>query len=160
MKYSSGHNALLETAPASNRRISILIADGSELYRELLSMVIEELPGLEVLGTAGNGCQVLEMVGARQPQLVLLDLELSGLNGLQSLALIREYYPDTRVIIMTPDGSDAVKETCLVQGAHGVICKRRLHRELRREIAAVFPDQAVGSLEEAEHAECLLTEGL
>ena len=54
-------------ASQSNRRISIVIADYSELYREMLKMVIEAFPSLFVLGTVGNGCQALEIVAARRP---------------------------------------------------------------------------------------------
>jgi DNA-binding NarL/FixJ family response regulator len=136
-------------ASQSNRRISIVIADYSELYREMLKMVIEAFPSLFVLGTVCNGCQALEMVASRQPQLILLDLQLPGLNGLQSMALIREYHPATRVIIITSDDSEDVKATCVAQGAHGVICKRRLHQELRRGIAKAFPDEPTASLSQA-----------
>jgi DNA-binding NarL/FixJ family response regulator len=140
----------------SNRRVSIVIADDSELYREMLRMVIEALPGLEVLGLAGNGCEVLEMVAARQPQLVLVDLQLAGINGLQSMALIREHHPATRVIIITSEDSDDVRAICLAQGAHGVISKRRLYQELRRGIAEVFPQAALGAVQEAIGCEDLL----
>ena len=122
----------------SSTRISIVIADGSELYREMLKKVIETFPDLEVIGAASNGCQALEMIAARYPQLVLLDLQLPYLSGLQSLALIREYHPATRVIIMTSDESNDVYTTCLAQGAHGVFSKRRLHQELRQRITEVF----------------------
>jgi DNA-binding NarL/FixJ family response regulator len=133
----------------SNQRLSIVIADSSELYREMLKMVIEVFPSLFVLGAVGNGCQALEMVAARQPQLILLDLQLAGINGLQSMALIREYHPETRVIIITSDDSKDVKATCLAQGAHGVICKPRLYQELRRGIAEAFPDEPSGSVSHA-----------
>jgi len=116
-------------------------------------MVIEALPGLKVLGTVGNGCQALQLMAAREPHLVLLDLELPGINGLQSMALIREYHPATRVIIITGDDTDDVRATCLAQGAHGFISKRRLHQELRRGIAEVFPASAAASLDHRPWAE-------
>jgi len=134
----------------SKAQISVVIADDSELYREMLKMAIEALPGVEVLDTVGNGCQALNLVGAQHPDLVLLDLHLSGLNGLQSLALIREYHPATRVIIIAAEDSDDVRATCLAQGADGFVCKRRLYPELRHGIAEVFFDWAVGSLQEVE----------
>jgi len=133
-------------SPQPRAPISIVIADDSEVYREMLKMVIEDFPGLEVLGSVGDGCQALQMVAARRPDLVLLDLELRGISGLQSMALILEYHPATRVIIITGDDSDDVRATCLAQGADGFISKHRLYQELPRKIAEVFPDSASGSL--------------
>jgi DNA-binding NarL/FixJ family response regulator len=134
---------------SSNQRISIVIADNSELYREMLRMVIEVFPSLFVLGAVGNGCQALEMVAARPPQLILPDLQLPGIIGPQCMALIREYHPETRVIIITSDDSEDVKATRLAQGAHEVICKRRLYQELRRGITEAFPDEPCGSVSHA-----------
>jgi DNA-binding NarL/FixJ family response regulator len=132
----------------SGKRIGIVVADGSELYRELLKMVVEAWPGLEVLSTVGNGCQVLGEVAAQNPDLVLMDLELPGLNGLQSLALLREFHPATRVVIITSHDSDAVRATCLAQGADGFISKQRLYPDLHLRIAELFSDCALGSLQE------------
>lgn len=101
MKYPPTHRPRPNETPPSTRSVSIVIADESELYREMLKMVVEAFPGLEVVGAVGNGCEVLEMVTAQQPQLALVDLQLPGLNGLQSMALIREYHPATRVIIIS-----------------------------------------------------------
>jgi DNA-binding NarL/FixJ family response regulator len=113
-------------------------------------MAVEALPRLEVLETVGDGCQTLKLVANRHPDLVLLDLDLSWINGLQSLALIHEYYPRTRVIILAGEESVEVRATCLAQGADGFICKHRLHPELRQEIAAAFSDRAVGTHQEMD----------
>jgi DNA-binding NarL/FixJ family response regulator len=66
--------------PVAGPRIRILIADTSELYREMLKMVVEARPWLEVMGTVSDGCQAVEAVAAQHPDLVLMDLELPGLN--------------------------------------------------------------------------------
>jgi DNA-binding NarL/FixJ family response regulator len=148
MKGFPGARSERRGSPQSSSRISIVIADDSELYREMLKMVVEALPGLEVLGTVGNGCQALEVVAAEHPDLVLMGLNLPGINCLQSLALLRECHPATCVIIITADDSDDVRATCLAQGADGFISKRRLHPELRLRIAQVFSDAGLGGFQE------------
>ncbi len=144
--------------PQSKAPISIVIAESRELYRELLKLAIETVPNLEVVGAAGDGGHVLRLVAAQQPDLALIDLDLPGINGLQSLALIREYHPATRVIIMATDNSDDVRMTCLAQGAAGFICKRRLYPDLLHDLAEAFPDRAVGRLQAMGHADSFLTE--
>ena len=127
-----------------------MIGDASELYREMLKMVVEAHPGLQVLSTFGNGCQTLNVVATQHPDLVLMDLELPGINGLQNLAVLRERYPETRVIILTSEDSEPVRSTCLAQGADGFISKRHLHPELHQRIAEVFAGAECGSLEKLE----------
>lgn len=141
-----------EAAPPSTPPISIVIADGAEFYREMLKLALEALPSLAVLGVAGDGRQALKLVAAQHPDLVLLGFDLSGINGLQSMALIHEYYPATRVIIIAAEDSDDVRATCLAQGADGFICTRRLHPELRQGIAEVFSDWTASSLPEMQEA--------
>ncbi len=128
--------------PLPAARIRILIADRSELYRELLKMAVEVRPRLEVMGTVSNGYQAIKAVAAQHPDLVLMDLELPGLNGLQSMALLREHHPTTRVIIVAAEDSEDVRATCLAQGAQGFISKRHLYPELHRRILEVCADSA------------------
>ena len=80
----------------------IVIADDSELYRERLKMVIQALPGLEVLGSVGDGCQALEMWPDKSPNSPSWTSNWRPQRP-QSLALIREYHPATRVIIIADD---------------------------------------------------------
>jgi DNA-binding NarL/FixJ family response regulator len=129
-------------SPLPGARIRILIADRSELYRELLKMAVEVRPRLEVMGTVGNGYQAVKTVAAQHPDLVLMDLDLPGLNGLQSMALLREHHPTTRVIIVAAEDSEDVRATCLAQGAQGFISKRHLYPELHRRIMEVCADPA------------------
>jgi len=84
------------------------------------------------------------MVASRQPDLVILDFQLPGINVLQTMAIIRTHHPATRVIITTADDSDAVQTTCVAQGSNGVISKGRLDQELGQVIAAAFSASRVG----------------
>lgn len=127
----------------SDPRIGVVIADGNEVYREVLGRVIESLPGLELLGSVSSGCQALVTVAARRPDLLLLDLQLPDINGLQTLALIRQCHPATRVIIMAGDDAQEVRATCMAQGADAFVSKRRLHNELRRGVAEACHDLGI-----------------
>ncbi len=122
----------------SGSKLRIVIADGSELYSEMLKMVLDDFPNSQVLGIAINGQQALELVKLTRPDLLLLDLYLPFLNGLDTLGLIRNLYPGTQVLILAADDTEALRETCLAQGAYGFVFKPRLYTELRLWVTKVL----------------------
>jgi len=132
-----------ETGSNNGCTVTVVVAEDNRPIRELLRNYIKILPGAKLLGAAADGCKALEIVAAKHPQLLLMDLNMPGINGLQALALIREYHPATRVFIVSADDSDAVKATCLAQGADRFISKFALHNELNEAIAEVFPGTAL-----------------
>lgn len=119
--------------------IRVLVADDNDFFRGVVGRLIAGCEGLELAGTAANGCEALKAVGHCHPDLAILDLQMSGLNGLQTAALIQESFPSTRVIIMSAEDSEAVQETCLAQGVDGFVPKRRLYRDLGQRLAELFP---------------------
>ena len=129
---------------AEPRSIGVLIVDDSRPLREVLRRCVEAVTGLACLGEANDGCDALREVATLRPGLVLLDLEMPRLNGLQTMALIREFYPASRVFIVSSDDSREVRTTCLVQGADGFISKRWICRDLDQAVARVFPDRLIG----------------
>lgn len=121
------------------RFVSVVFADDSTPVRSLLRRCIAMLPGLRLVGVAPDGCEALEVISLQQPDLVLLDLHMPRLNGLQTMALVRELHPSIRIFLISVDDSEPVVSTCLAQGADAFVSKRRLWPDLRRALADVFP---------------------
>jgi DNA-binding NarL/FixJ family response regulator len=131
----------VEKSQAQNKRaIQTLIVDDSAVFREALGLFLTRLPNVEVVGSAASGEEALDRVAQLSPQLVLMDLEMPGMDGLQATTRIRQGHPATRVIIVTVHDSHGLQMVCRLEGAHGVVSKSRLNKELPEVIRNLFPN--------------------
>lgn len=95
----------------------VVVCDDQPAFRELIAAVIGFEPDMEVVGEAGDGRQAIEVVRSLRPDVLVLDLAMPELDGIEALPHIREASPDTRVIIVTGFGSESVKQRALAAGA-------------------------------------------
>jgi DNA-binding NarL/FixJ family response regulator len=93
---------------------------------------------IQVVGTAVNGREALAKAVQLIPDLVLLDLHMPVMDGFQTLPLLRQQVPHSRIIIMTVDEAASLAKACLTQGAHGFITKSKVIQTLMDEIQHVF----------------------
>lgn len=117
-----------------NALLNILIVDDSPTIR---AVVREHLQTDNIVGTAPDGVQALEQAEALRPQLIVMDLRMPRMNGLEATAIIRKRFPSMRVIIMTLDDTPEVRAACHDAGADGFVSKLWLHRDLGPEICRV-----------------------
>ena len=141
------------TLDASAKPIRVLLADDHTLVRAGIRALLEKLPGVVVAGEASDGREVLDLIKARQPDVVLMDVSMPGLNGLQALARITRDFPQVRVIILSMHSNDEYVLQALKSGASAYLLKRAATAELpaalrtvaggqvylSREIASQFP---------------------
>jgi DNA-binding NarL/FixJ family response regulator len=99
---------------------AVVIDDTSDL-RELMSIVLTR-SGMEVVGQAGDGRTGVDVVRAERPDVVLLDLAMPVMDGVEALPLIRELVPDAQIIVLSAFAG-AVKEQILDRGADGYLVK-------------------------------------
>src|SRR6185369_1924363 len=81
--------------------IRVLLADDHTLVRAGIRALLEKIPGVEVAGEAGDGREVLDLIKARPPELVLMDIAMPGLNGLEATERMARDFPDVRIIILS-----------------------------------------------------------
>jgi DNA-binding NarL/FixJ family response regulator len=103
--------------------LKILLVDDHRLTIKGVRRALEEWPDIEVVGEAHAGGDVLPLVRSRQPDLVLLDLRLPGLDGFACLDLIRKHHPDVKVVIFSASAEPEEVEAALRQGAHAYVLK-------------------------------------
>lgn len=118
--------------------IHLLIADDHVVLRSGLRMLIDAQPDMHVIGEADNGAQVLSLAETLSPDLILLDLSMPGLNGLEALPLLRKVAPQARILILTMHDDESYLRQALRDGASGYVLKRAADTELLSAIRAVM----------------------
>jgi DNA-binding NarL/FixJ family response regulator len=103
--------------------ISILIADDHGIVREGLRRLLESEPDFKVAGEAGDGREVLALVAAVRPDVVVLDISMPRLGGLETLERLRTDHPGTKVILLSVHADPAFIQSAIALGADGYILK-------------------------------------
>lgn len=118
--------------------IRICIADDHTVLRAGLRMLLEAQPSFKVVGEASSGAEILGLVSPGQVDLILLDLTMPGLGGLEVLPLLRKIAPETRILILTMHDDESYLRQALREGASGYVLKKAADSELIAAIHAVM----------------------
>jgi len=118
-------------------RTRILVADDHEVVRKGLRSLLEQEPGLEVVGEASNGREAVEKATATRPDVVVLDIGMPELNGLEATRRIVKASPRTEVLVLTVYETEEVIREVLRAGARGYVLKSDAGRLLLSAVEAV-----------------------
>lgn len=105
------------------RRVRVLIADDHPIVRQGLRSLLDQFEDLEVVGEAGTAAEVLEQVRRLRPDVILLDIRMAGVNGIEVARQLRYTHPETRVIILTTYDDDEYLVGALQAGVHAYLLK-------------------------------------
>lgn len=117
--------------------IRVLVADDHAVLREGICALLVQYEGLSVVGQASNGAQTLEQVARLQPEVVLMDISMPGMDGLEATREIRSRWPQTRVLVLTQHESVEYVIPLLKAGASGYVLKKAGGDELVEAIRVV-----------------------
>ena len=123
---------------AGVKRIRILVVDDHAIVRAGLRLLLEKLPYVGAMMEASNGREAIELVASQRPDIVLMDISLSELNGLESTARLVKEFPQTRVIILSAHSSPDFITKALRAGASGYVLKESAPAELDMAISAAM----------------------
>ncbi|WP_234407820.1 response regulator transcription factor [Anaerosinus massiliensis] len=123
--------------------IKVMIADDQELIRESLKIVLQMNVDMEVLAVAENGLEMMQLLKKQQPDVVLLDVRMPELDGVQCTNLIKEQYPKVKIIILTTFDDDEYVYNALKFGASGYLLKGVSVPELSQAIRTVVSGGAM-----------------
>ncbi|MDP4089313.1 MAG: response regulator transcription factor [Bacillota bacterium] len=104
-------------------RIRVLIVDDQTLMRDGLKTILDYQEDIEVVGTAANGAEALKLVDAAEVDVVLMDVRMEGMNGIECTRLLKEKYPDIVVLILTTFNDEEYIRESLKNKASGYILK-------------------------------------
>jgi DNA-binding NarL/FixJ family response regulator len=123
------------------RKVRILIADDDSMLRRIFASMCSSLSGMELVGVAEDGEQALEQCKTLAPDVVLLDINMPKLSGIETLKRIKELAPDTCVVMLTAMSSVETVRECIAAGAHSYILKSNQTDEIRATIKNICFEQ-------------------
>jgi DNA-binding NarL/FixJ family response regulator len=118
--------------------VRVLLADDHVLVRAGIRALLEDLEGVTVVGEAGNGNEVLELARKHRPDVVLLDISMPGLGGLEASAQLKQEFPEVRVLMLSMHANEEYVLQALRAGAAGYMLKDSATAELELALVAVM----------------------
>jgi DNA-binding NarL/FixJ family response regulator len=115
----------------------IVLADDHAMFRQGIRNVIKKLENVRVSGEAGDGLDLLELLKTSVPDLIILDIAMPKLRGLEALREVKKHYPQVKIIILSMHGTKEFVWQAVSDGADGFILKEEPCRELIQAIQAV-----------------------
>ena len=129
-------------------RIRVLLADDHKPFREALRNMLQRDPDIEVAGEAGDGIRAVELVRSLLPDVVVMDIRMPRLNGIEAIAQLLAVHPPVKVIVLSVNSERIFASEMLAAGARGYVTKSDAE-ELPRAIRAVLNNLEYLSLEVA-----------
>ena len=130
---------------ADGTTIGVLIADDHPMVRRGLHSLLSTLPGIDVVGEAGNGHEVLRQAASVRPDVVVMDLRMPDLDGVETTRRLTRDHPSVAVLVLTMFDEDALISEALGAGARGYLLKGAEQNEIERAIRAVAAGDAIFS---------------
>lgn len=124
-------------------KIKIVIADDQELIRDSLKIVLSANPDMEVIDTVADGREVICSVRNAKPDIILMDVRMPGMDGVSCSQIIKENYPQIKLIILTTFDDDEYVYNALKYGASGYLLKGVSMAELSTAIRTVYSGKAM-----------------
>jgi two-component system response regulator NreC len=125
-----------ETVQSSSARI--LVADDFEPWRRFASLTLRKKPGLQIVGEASNGLEAFEKAVELEPDLILLDISLPSLNGIETARRIREMVPEAKIIFLSEESSGDIVKEAMSFGASGYVFKTMAASDLLTAVETVL----------------------
>lgn len=123
--------------------IKVMIVDDQEMFRESLQIVLSSAEGLEVVGVASDVFGALRMMDENTPDIVLMDIRMPGTDGVEGTKLVKQRFPDTKVIMLTTFDDDEYIFGALKYGASGYLLKGSSISDLTNAVETAYRGGAV-----------------
>ena len=119
------------------REYHIILADDHSLFRHDMKTMLDKKAGLDVIGEAADGIELLDLLKMQRPNMVIVDLSMPRMNGFQAIHEIRQKYPHLHVLVLTVHGEKEYLDRAMDMGANGFVLKDAIGNELIPAIEAI-----------------------
>jgi len=126
---------------ANPKPIRIVLVDDHPLLRQGIAALVADQPDMELIAEASNGREAVEQFRIHLPDVLLMDLQMPDMNGIDAMIAIRTEFPEARFIVLTTYAGDVQIMRALKAGARAFLLKSLLHRELLETIRTVHAGQ-------------------
>jgi len=113
-----------------SKKIKIVIADDHRIFREGLKLMLAGVSGIDILGEAADGAQLIALVASTAPDVIITDVKMPNLTGTEAVKILCAKYPGIRIIALTSFGEDQQIIEMIEAGAMGFLSKNIVHEEL------------------------------
>jgi len=136
----------LQKAGGTDKSVRVLVVDDFESWRRFILTTLQSQPKLQVIGEALDGLEAVQKAEQLQPDLIVLDIGLTSLNGIEVARRIRKLSPESKILFVSQQSSAEVVQEALSTGAHGYVVKTDARSELLNAVNAVLRgDRFVGN---------------
>jgi DNA-binding NarL/FixJ family response regulator len=118
--------------------IRVLVVDDYEPWRRFVSTTLQKQPELQIIGEAVDGLEAVQKAGELQPDLIVLDIGLPSLNGIEAARRIRKLSPESKILFISQESSADVVQEALALGALGYVVKAHAGSELLPAVEVVL----------------------
>ncbi len=115
----------------------IILAEDHVRFRGEIKKIINEIPGVAILAEVGEGHELFELLETTRPDLLLLDISMPNLRGMQATQAIKFRYPEVKVILMVMDEEKEYLSHAMAAGADGILLKQNSAKDLRSAIQKI-----------------------
>jgi DNA-binding NarL/FixJ family response regulator len=116
----------------------VLVVDDFEAFRRVVASILQKQPGLQVICEVSDGLEAVQRAEKLQPDLILLDIGLPTLNGIEAASRIRQVAPSAKIVFLTQNSDKEIVAAALSTGAHGYVLKTDAGRELLTAVARIL----------------------
>ena len=119
----------------------IILADDHVMVREGIKRIIQEDPELTVIDETGDGLELLRLLEEKSPDMIILDISMPGLGGIEAIKIIKELYPHIKILVLTMHKSKEYLYVAMDNGADGYLLKDDANEILHSAIATLRRDE-------------------
>lgn len=122
----------------ANKKQTVIIADDHTLFRQGLKLILEDIENIEVIADVPNGKELIEVTPVLKPDLIIMDINMPHVNGIDASRILLQEYPDLKILVVSMYGDEQYYNSVIENGVKGFILKDADNSELRLAVKSIL----------------------